>query len=88
MYNPDRCESVEITPRNDLEDDFHEFPDDPALANFDRSDRKYVAVARASQQSPVILNATDSDWWHHRETFEKHGVVIEFLCPEHQFKPR
>ena len=80
--NPEQCEFVEITPRNDSVDDFHEFPDDPALASFDRSDRKFVAVARASQHRPAILNATDSDWCHHREVLEKHGVVIDFLCPD------
>ena len=61
QVNPDHCELVQITPRNDLDDDFHEFPDDHALANFDRSDRKFVAVSLASHHRPVILNATDSD---------------------------
>lgn len=84
--NPDYCDVVEITSRNDSDDDFLEFPDDPELATFDRSDRKFVAVARASQHRPTILNATDSDWWVHREVLEKHGVAIEFLCPD-QFKP-
>jgi len=83
--NPEFCELVEITSRTDSDDDFHEFPDVPELANFDRSDRKFVAVALASKHHPPILNATDSDWWNHREALERHGVVIEFVCPE-QFR--
>ena len=87
MFNPDICESVDFTSRSGSDDDFHEFPDDPALANFDRSDRKFVAVSLASEHRPPILNATDSDWSDHREALEKHGVVIKFLCPD-AFKPR
>jgi len=79
----DRCEAVSITPRLGSEDgDFVEFPDDPDLAKFHRKDRKFVAVARGSKRSPEIANATDSDWWEHREALRKHGVAVRFLCPE------
>jgi hypothetical protein len=80
--SPDHCELVEIHPRDGSEDDFVEFPDDPALARFDRSDRKFAAVARASQYNPAVLNATDSHWWIHRDALGRHGIVIEFLCHE------
>ncbi len=78
----DRCERVDITPKcGNSEWDFEEFPDDPDLEAFDPSDRKFVAVARASRNNPTVLNATDSDWWIFREPLKKHGVKVRFLCP-------
>ncbi len=50
--NTTRCEMVHVTPKSDREDDFEEFPKDPALAGFDPSDRKFVAAARASRHKP------------------------------------
>jgi hypothetical protein len=81
----DRCEQVHITPMPSDPENFHEFPSDTRLASFDRSDRKFVAVAKASQKCPTILNATDSDWWDHRVALAENGVVVEFLCPD-QFR--
>ena len=81
--NPSCCRKIVITPcdpRGDLE--FEEFPNDPALSRFDRSDRKFVAVALTSGESPPILNASDSDWWIHKEALERNGVILRFLCPE------
>jgi hypothetical protein len=77
--NTAHCEMVEIRPRGNGED-YEEFPDDPELAGFHRKDRKFVAVALASQLDPTVLNATDTDWWHYRECLEKHGVRVVFLC--------
>ncbi len=79
--NPEHCEVVEIHLRPGSTEEFEEFPTDPALAKFDKSDRKFVAVARASPSKPPILNAVDSDWWDFRDELENHGVTIEFLCP-------
>jgi len=81
---PSMVARVEITPtanggwRKDLE-----FPDQPALKGFDRSDQKFVAVALASGANPQIFNAVDSDWWNHREALVDAGVAIDFLCPQH-----
>lgn len=79
--NPDHCRQVWITPANDGRG-FEEFPNDPALAHFDPSDRKFVAVAIASGESPPILNASDTDWWSHQEALSRNGVEVQFLCPE------
>lgn len=79
--NPMHCEQVEITSKETDPDDFEEFPIDPDLADFDRSDRKFVAVALASGKTPVILNATDSDWWNFRAPLKMNGIQVEFLCP-------
>ncbi|HUS93536.1 MAG TPA: hypothetical protein VM695_16890 [Phycisphaerae bacterium] len=87
QLDPARCENVAITPKAGAEDDFQEFPDDPALRGFDRSDRKFVAVALASSLGPEVLNATDSDWWDYREPLRRHGAKLCFVCPE-QFHGR
>lgn len=76
----ERCELVTITA--DPDRGFVEFPDDPALADFDPADRKFVAVALASASKPRIANATDSDWWHHRAALERHDIAVSFLCSE------
>ena len=78
--NPQYCRIISINPHPNRE--FAEFPDDPALTSFDRSDRKFVAVALASGTAPEILNATDTDWWHHHQALRYHGVNVTFLCPE------
>jgi hypothetical protein len=80
--NPTCCRQVSITPTDPDGRGFEEFPDDPALAGFDPSDRKFVAVALASGESPPILNASDSDWWEFRDALGRHGVRTQFLCPE------
>ena len=74
------CENVQIT----LDDErvFVEFPNDVNLADFDRSDRKFVAVALASRFNPTIYNATDSDWKIFNRLLAVHDVRIHQLCPE------
>ena len=78
--NTHHCKKVLITPHE--ERGFEEFPEDADLNGFDRSDRKFVAVAVASNEGPPILNASDTDWWDYREAFEHNGIDLEFLCPE------
>ena len=80
-WNADHCRHVPVTPVPGQRS-FEEFPDDPDLATFDRSDRKFVAVALASGEQPPILNASDTDWWNHRQALSRHGVEVRFLCPE------
>lgn len=80
QHNPDLCHQVDITPTGP--DEYQEFPQDPDLDNFDRSDRKFVAVALTHADKPPILNASDSDWMIYRDVLAKYGVRIEFLCPE------
>lgn len=80
LANPDRCEMVNITLKENREDDndFVEFPDDSSLSGFDPSDRKFVAVAHP--QNPPIQNATDTDWVHFHEILTQHGIQIDYLC--------
>lgn len=79
-FNPARCELVSLT--LDSVREFMEFPDDPRLSGFDRADRKFVAVALKSVNSPIVLNAVDSDWWNDRDVLAQHGVNIQFVCPD------
>jgi hypothetical protein len=78
--NPKYCRLVTITPTG--ENQFAKFPADPDLQDFDPSDRKFVAVALTHPDHPPIYNAVDSDWKIHQRALEKHGIQIEFLCPD------
>jgi len=80
LANPERCDQVHINPSED-ENAFAEFPGDPDLRGLDRSDREFVATARAHPDSPSILNAVDSGWWLFRDALTRNGVQVEFLCP-------
>ncbi|MCY3952913.1 MAG: PIN domain-containing protein [bacterium] len=71
--------SVKLTENE--ERGFDEFPDDPALAQFDRDDRVFVAVSVAAGIDNVILNAVDSDYQLHRGGLDTAGVVVKELCP-------
>lgn len=77
------CCQVHITPCADDETNFHEFPGDIRLTTFDRSDRKFVAVALCSKNNPVILNAVDPDWAEHFVALSEAGIKLKFLCPQH-----
>jgi hypothetical protein len=79
--NPECCRKVIIHPHEDRI--YEEFPDDPRLVQFDRSDRKFVATAIADGSEEPILNAVDSDWTEHRVALEENGVRLVFLCPMH-----
>ena len=78
--NPSHCRKIPLNHHADR--DFEEFPDDPALSSFDRSDRKFVAVALASGTQPKVLNASDTDWWTYHAQLRQHGIEVDFLCPE------
>ena len=74
------CDFVSITNVDGLENEFLEFPSDPALANFDPADRKFIAVAVAHSDNPPILQAVDSEWFKYRDNLMQNGVTIEFFC--------
>lgn len=62
---------------------YTEFPTSPDLAGFDRSDRKFVALAKADPSNPSIYNGSDTDWWDFREALEREGIHIVFLCEDY-----
>lgn len=80
LWTEERCHWVRITPVDDSLGGFKEFPKDPDLRKFDRSDRKFVAAALAHKDKPEILVSYDTDWWNHREALERCGVTVNFVC--------
>jgi imidazolonepropionase-like amidohydrolase len=69
-------ERIDLPKRDD--GTYAHFPDDPALADFDRSDRKFAALAR-NAKAPVAT-ATDSDWLNHRAALVRHAIAVDFIC--------
>ena len=63
-------------------DSYREFPNHGALNHFDRSDRKFVAVANAHPAKPPILQATDSKWWGWKDALNEAGITVRFLCED------
>ena len=64
---------------------YEEFPDHDGLKNFDRSDRKFVAVACACPppHKPPVFQATDSKWLGWKDALREVGIKVRFLCPEY-----
>ena len=71
---------VTITKNNDSYD---EFPHHVKLDDFDRSDKKFVAVANAHPKKPQILEATDSKWWGWKDPLLEVDIIVNFLCPDY-----
>lgn len=62
---------------------YEEFPTHAELRKFDPDDMKFVAVANAHPGKPPILQASDSEWWRHKDALKKAGIKVNFLCPEY-----
>lgn len=60
-------------------DSYDEFPTHDGLSNFDKSDRKFVAVANAHMDKPPILQATDSKWWGWKDALREVGILVHFI---------
>lgn len=78
QWDPARCTRVEITPDDGRV--FVEFPDSPDLTGFHNDDRKFVAVAAAHPDHPVILQAVDWKWRDWADALAKEGLAVRFLC--------
>lgn len=81
QWNPAYCERREIHCSNETEQVFDEFPTDAGLAEFDISDRKFVAVANAGAKKIPILQAVDDKWWGWKDALAKCGIQVLFLDP-------
>lgn len=77
-----RVTRVSITQRDDDPDDFDEVPAAPVGIIYDRSDRKFLAVAAAHLEHPPILQSFDSKWWGWQKSLQEVGITIHFICPE------
>lgn len=79
--NPDVCTQVPVTPLDAMGTSFAEFPADPSLRGFDRSDRKFVAVVLACGSATAeVVHATDRVWWKYEEALRCLGVSVRHLC--------
>lgn len=79
-WGGEKVTRVPITPAEDDAEDFVELPRPPRGIAYDRSDRKFLAVAAAHAEHPPILQAFDSKWWGWRAALAQIGVTVEFLC--------
>ena len=77
---PKKVERV-VLPRN-TDGSYVDFPDDPALARFDRSDRKFAALAR--RERVPVSSATDSDWLDFRVPLAANGIDVDFVCGDNR----
>ncbi len=75
QYYECRVRRVTVTPSEDDRRGFEELPQNA----FDRSDRKFLAVALVAKA--VVLNATDSDWGENAALMEELSVQVDELCP-------
>ena len=66
--------SIQKTP--DAEGGFANLPPN----DFDRDDRKFLAVAKAGDGR--VVNATDSDWSEHAAFIDSISVQVLELCPQ------
>lgn len=80
-WSASRVTQVPITPRARDPEDFEELPPPSAGVRYDRSDRKFLAVAAAHPEHPPILQSFDSKWWGWQKSLAASGVKIHFLCP-------
>ena len=64
-------------------DSYDKFPDHDGLTQFDKSDRKFIAVANAHPAKPPVLQATDSKWWGWKDALEEVGITVRFLCSDY-----
>jgi len=64
-------------------DSYDEFPDHDGLTQFDRSDRKFIAVANAHPAKPPVLQATDIKWWGWKDALQEVGITVRFLCSDY-----
>ncbi len=78
--NPKKCDLVKLTAHDERV--YDSFPEDARLANFDPSDRKFVAVSAAHPDHPPIIQAADSKWLRWKSALKDHGISVEFSCPD------
>ena len=82
QHGKKRVRRIPVTPIDDDRRGYEELP----INSFDRSDRKFLAVAVVA--NAVVLNAMDSDWHEHADLMDELEVEVEQLCPQHAFKDR
>jgi hypothetical protein len=80
QHNPARIRQVPLPVTANGE--YVDFPNVPALATFDRSDRKFAALARTT--GVPVTNSVDSDWIDNIAALNAHGITVNFLCGQNK----
>lgn len=78
-WDPALCDRVPINCIDETHQVFEEFPAHLGLADFDVSDRKFVATANAHPAKPPILQAVDAKWMGWEQALNDSGLRIEWL---------
>jgi|GEM_PF-112566 len=73
-----RFQYRKVTPQDGKPADYLEFPKDSRLADFDGSDKKFVAVANAEDPRLPILQSMDGKWWKWAKPLHDIGIEILF----------
>ncbi len=76
LRNPTIVERVDLPKRGDGE--YRDLPQGVIDSGFDRSDRKFAALAK--RESAPVVNAVDSDWLDAQSLLAANGIRVEFLC--------
>ena len=88
MRRPAICTMVCITPLDDNDTNFAEFPATEVLSDFDVADRKFIAVAiayeRAHDKKATILQALDKKWNHSEMHLNKKACMLTFFAHENE----
>lgn len=74
-WNAEHVSRVDVPIKNG---NYVHFPSDERLNEFDRADRKFVAVSVADPEHPVVLEATDGKWLKWSKALSDHGVQVIF----------
>ena len=71
--------SQKVEYHNILDDNnAYKLPAEILQSSFDKDDHKFAALAIVGKAK--VVNASDSDWFMHKNLLEKHGISILFLC--------
>jgi hypothetical protein len=79
QWQPEFCERRRLTCLDETEQIFEEFPHSVELNDFDRSDRKFVAVANSGEEKRPILQAVDFKWWGWKEALASVNIIVIFI---------
>lgn len=79
-YTDSKCIIVEIHTDPTGVKEYVEFPDAAALVAFDRSDRKFVAVAKAFGAAHNILCASDRGWVRFQAALQAEDISVTHIC--------
>ncbi len=76
-----KVKCLQITPIGEY-GDFEQLPEEVRDSGFDHSDRVFIALSVANDNTAPIVQASDSKWIGYEEMLARHGVRLEFPCRE------